>query len=283
MIAIFFMKRGWIGALVGCSLMVASLAYGQQPVDTVELRSGGVVKGTIVELLPGDHVTIQLPSGVKTFPWGEISKVERAGAQTQAQGPVYTAPPGTTSPSPNNEPLVQPGEPSTRVYIDASSPVSLFHMDNRGDVKTACIAPCGEVLPFTGLYWVSGKDINASDKFQLPPGKAETKLHVSGGSKGAVTAGVVLAVVGGNIFLIGGLILLGVGAVAASPTSRAGDLGGAWAVSGTITAVGLTMGVVGLVLWLTNSSSSVEAYSKNNNFISPTVAKRSNSNWMGGF
>jgi hypothetical protein len=274
------MRRGFLSALVvGLSLTVASAAYAQQPqqqpIDTVELRSGGVVRGTIVELLPGDHVTIQLPSGLKTFPWGEVSRVERAGAQPQ--GPVYTAPPGTT---PAPEPLVQPGEPATRVYIDASSPVSLFHMDNRGDVKTACIAPCGETLPFTGLYWVAGKDINASDKFQLPPGKAETKLHVTGGSKGTVTAGIVLAVVGGNIFLIGGLILLGVGAVAAAPTSRTGDLGGAWAVSTTLTAVGLTMGIVGIVLWLTNNSSSVEAYGKNNNFIAPTVARK---NWMGGF
>jgi len=87
-------------------------------------------------------------------------------------------------------------------------------MDNHGDVKTVCIAPCGEVLPMTGLYWVAGKDINASDKFQLPPGKADTKLHVSGGSKGAVTAGVVLASTatlsgqtsefGGNVTVTGG-------------------------------------------------------------------------------
>jgi hypothetical protein len=247
--------------------------------DTVELRSGGVVKGTIVELLPGDHVTIQLASGMKTFQWGEVSRVERAGSQPQVQGPVYTQPPGT-QPTPQNEPLVQPGEPSTRVFIDSTSPVSLFHMDNKGDVKTVCIAPCGEVLPFTGLYWVSGKDINASDKFQLPPGKAETKLHVSGGSKGVVTAGVVLAVVGGNIFLIGGLILLGVAAVAATPGTRTGDLGGAWAVSGTITGVGLAMGIAGIVMWLANSSSSVEAYSKNNNFLAPQIAQQ---RWMGGF
>lgn len=275
------MKRGFVGALVGLSLFVASEAFAQQAVDTVELRSGGVVKGTIVELLPGDHVTIQLPSGMKTFSWGEIARVERAGAQPQVQGPVYTAPPGTQpTPTNNNEPLVQPGEPSTRVYIDSSSPVNLFHMDNHGDVKTVCIAPCGEVLPMTGLYWVAGKDINASDKFQLPPGKAETKLHVSGGSKGAVTAGVVLAVVGGNIFLIGGLILLGVAAVAAAPSRTTGDLGGAWAVSGTITGVGLAMGIAGLVLWLANSSSSVEAMARHGNFITPNVAR---TNWVGGF
>ena len=268
--------RGVLGALVGLGLLVASSANAQS-MDTVELRSGGVVRGTIVELLPGDHVTIQLPSGIKTFPWGEISRVERAGAQ--AQQPTYTAPPGTTPPP--NEPLVQPGEPSTRVYIDSSSPVSLFRMDNRGDVKTVCIAPCGEVLPFTGLYWVSGKDVNPSDKFQLPPGKAETKLHISGGSKGAVTGGVVLAVVGGNILLIGGLVLLTVGAVASAPTSSSSsrDLAGAWATGAVITGIGLGMGILGLVLWISNSSSNVEAFGKNQ-WMAPRFAR---SNWMGGF
>ena len=91
------MRRGLVGALAGISLFVASSAFAQQAVDTVELRSGGVVKGTIVELLPGDHVTIQLPSGMKTFSWGEISRVERAGSQPQVQGPVYTAPPAAAA------------------------------------------------------------------------------------------------------------------------------------------------------------------------------------------
>jgi len=241
--------------------------------DTVELRSGGVVRGTIVELLPGDHVTIQLPSGMRTFQWGEISRVERAGSQPQIQQPVQQ--------QQQNEPLVQPGEPSTRVYIDSSSPVSLFRMDNRGDVKTVCIAPCGEVLPLSGLYWVSGRDINASDKFQLPPGKAETKLHVSGGSKGAVTAGVVLAVVGGNVLLLFGAPVLLVGAaMAASPTSSISkDANGVLAVGGVISGVGLAMGIVGLVMWISNSGSSVEAFAKNQT----SVPRFAASPWMGGF
>jgi hypothetical protein len=264
------MKRG-VGALFG--LLLLARVAGAQAMDTVELRSGGVVRGTIVELLPGDHVTVQLQSGMKTFQWGEISRVERAGSQPQVQGPQYTTPA-------NEQPLVQPGEPSTRVYIDASSPVSMFRMDNHGDVKTVCIAPCGEVLPFTGLYWVSGKDINPSEKFQLPPGKAETKLRVSGGSKGIVTGGVVLAVVGGGVITFVGLPgLLIVGAIAASPTLNRGDMGGAWATIGVINGVGLALGIVGLVMWLSNNTSSVEAFGKSH-ILAPRYAR---TNWMGGF
>jgi hypothetical protein len=250
--------------------MLAASVAGAQSMDTVELRSGGVVRGTIVELLPGDHVTIQLPSGIRTFQWGEISRVERAGSQPQIQQQQQ---------QPQQEPLIQPGEPTTRVYIDSSSPVSLFRMDNKGDIKTVCIAPCGEVLPFSGLYWVSGKDINTSEKFQLPPGKAETKLHVSGGSKGAVTAGVVLAVIGGNVILWIGLpALLVTGALAASPTGSQ-NLGGAWAATAAINGVGLALGIVGLVMWISNGSSSVEAFSRNQSF----VPRYAGTPWLGGF
>lgn len=172
-------------------------------------------------------------------------------------------------------------EPTTRVYIDSSSPVSLFRMDNRGDVKTVCMSPCGDDLPVRGLYWASGKDINPSDKFQLPIGKAETKLQVSGGSKSAVTAGIVLALIGGNVILwvgIPALFLTWALAETSDPVLVPRNLGGAWAATAAINGVGLALGVVGLVLWISNSSSSV-AFSRNQR----SVPRYAGTPWMGGF
>ncbi|MEO6419030.1 MAG: hypothetical protein ABIP39_06470, partial [Polyangiaceae bacterium] len=38
--------------------------------DTLYLRGGGMMRGTIEELLPGRHVTIALPTGeVRKVPW----------------------------------------------------------------------------------------------------------------------------------------------------------------------------------------------------------------------
>jgi hypothetical protein len=56
------------------------------PPDRVELRNGGVVDGSLVEVVPRSHVTI-LVQGTRqsrTFNWAEIEYVRRAGEPRQA-------------------------------------------------------------------------------------------------------------------------------------------------------------------------------------------------------
>ena len=46
-------------------------------VDTVHLRSGGLFRGRVHEIVPGDHVSIVLPTAeTKRIPWAEVDRVE---------------------------------------------------------------------------------------------------------------------------------------------------------------------------------------------------------------
>ena len=161
-------------------------------------------------------------------------------------------------------------EPTTRVHIDSRSPVSLYRIDHRGEVVTVCSGACGETAPMNGLYWIAGRDVNASGKFLLPGGRPDTKLFVSGGNKGTMTAGVVLAIAGANLVIWVGLSAVIFGALAgASRDQGVKDLAPPlYAIGVTTNAVGLVLGVVGLAMWLSNTSATIESTAKN--FVAPS-------------
>lgn len=62
------------------------------PEQTVWLKNGGFVRGALIELVPGDHVTVQLATGeIRRIPAAEIDRMSTS-----------TAPPGsgaTTAPA----------------------------------------------------------------------------------------------------------------------------------------------------------------------------------------
>jgi hypothetical protein len=59
------MNRWVLGALAGVIVNCMGLgdAAAAEPPDLVRLKNGGMVRGTIQEYVPGDHVTITLPNG----------------------------------------------------------------------------------------------------------------------------------------------------------------------------------------------------------------------------
>ena len=47
--------------------------------DAVTLREGEVIRGVLVESLPNDHATVQLPNGqLALIPWERIARIDRA-------------------------------------------------------------------------------------------------------------------------------------------------------------------------------------------------------------
>ncbi len=63
------------------------------PLDTVFLRNGGMYRGVLTEIVPGDHVTLAAPGGeTKVVPWADVDRIV---ATTGAP-----APPASTPPSP---------------------------------------------------------------------------------------------------------------------------------------------------------------------------------------
>lgn len=99
------------------ALFVSSSASAQAlPPDVVQLTNGGMVRGTILENLPGDHVTIQLPTGdTRTFASSEVRSAGPA-----VMGPA--APPvgyGVSTPPP------PPVPPRIHLHVDGPGDLTL--------------------------------------------------------------------------------------------------------------------------------------------------------------
>lgn len=120
------MMRAMRTTLLALVLVLAatSVAIAQPlPPDVVELTNGGMLRGTIIENLPGDHVTIQLPTGeARRFPSAEVLSAGPAPipsapyAPTAPMGPTILAQPGVSyGPQPAARPTVH-------VHVEATSP-----------------------------------------------------------------------------------------------------------------------------------------------------------------
>lgn len=73
------MKKLWI-VLVG--LMVSLAAWAQQYIDVVHLKNGGMVKGTIIEQVPGVSLKVQTADGsVFVFQMSEVEKMTKEKSQ----------------------------------------------------------------------------------------------------------------------------------------------------------------------------------------------------------
>src|SRR5437016_6284057 len=57
----------------------AAAAAGDAGADEVSLKNGGIVRGTVVELEPGDHVTVQVlgASKPRVISWVQVADVDR--------------------------------------------------------------------------------------------------------------------------------------------------------------------------------------------------------------
>ena len=180
--------------------------------DAIFLKDGSVLRGTLVELLPGDHCTLQLPTGqTATVQWAVIMRVERAAAA--------------------NSTIIVPSGPPAVAAPTASRPSAMVHMDgdhvnleqrnaaNRG-WTVVCSSPCDKSLPLDGTYRLTGSGKTNSKPFLLD-GKAgdHILLNVEAGSSGGLGGGIALTAIGGPILLIG-LLVVAVGAsIAASNSS----------------------------------------------------------------
>jgi hypothetical protein len=82
------------------------------------MKDGTRVAGKVIDLTPGDHVTILLPGGeTRTIPWGNIGRVELSGVTMTYDTPaVAPAPAPAPTPTPAPAPAPAPTPP------DSSSP-----------------------------------------------------------------------------------------------------------------------------------------------------------------
>jgi len=88
-----------IPALVGFSL-ATSLAHAEPAAasseaavsDAVELKNGGYLRGLIIEVEPGSHLSLRMPDGqVRRIPIAEVASADRGGKPVDLKPPSATA------------------------------------------------------------------------------------------------------------------------------------------------------------------------------------------------
>jgi hypothetical protein len=158
--------------------------------DTLVLKDGTTLHGTIREMTPGQAVTITLADGQsRTVEWSAITSVDIARAK---------APP---PPAPVQE--------TTTVHLDGAGPgVVLQALDERGTEgkwQTVCAGACDRDLPTGGLYRIDGPGLRTSRPFRLHEGP-RADYRVDTASSLGFAGGLTLVIVGG-LALVSGITL----------------------------------------------------------------------------
>lgn len=263
-----------------CSILllsVATVARAQAlPPDVVHLTNGGMLRGTIIENLPGDHVTIQLPTGeTRTYPSAEVASAGPAEVPQDIVPPppssgvmVPVGPPRVARPGglPTYGPQ-GPAAPTIRVHVESTSPeLTLQQVTGTGTaiVSTGrsfatvmvdsfaplCTAPCDVELPaHTYILGVSeGQGAARRGDHNLFTLDADTTLELEYESReGARIAGWIVFIGGA---LVGAGIMLG-GILANSST----DDFVTWLIAGSV--VLAVSEIVGLALAFLNDHADI--------------------------
>jgi hypothetical protein len=192
--------------------------------DSVVLKDGTTLHGTVREMTPGKSLTITLSDGTaRTLEWSEIGNVDIDRAKSVAQP--------------------QPVATTTMVHVEGvPSDAQLQELEANGTENAwtaVCTGPCDRALPSDGLYRIDAPGVRRSAPFRVEG--ASTKLEVSTASSLGHTGGLVMLIVGGvvlvnglsfflvasidkdvitqdtyNTFMIVGGVLTGIGAVSAT-------------------------------------------------------------------
>jgi hypothetical protein len=146
---------------VGICLALA-LLLGVPPAqyDTVVLTNGGILRGTVVEDLPGASLVLEMPDGkVRTIPRPEIAQVDYAGMLSPAGSDPFPDPPEGAVAPPDLVPALQFG-----VAMGVAFPVG--QLDASGLGLGSAVTPQftitieGSLRPLTelelGLYMLLG-------------------------------------------------------------------------------------------------------------------------------
>jgi len=223
---------------------VASVKTG----DAVYMKNGGVVRGTLVDAVPGRPVQIQLATGeIWSIAWEFVDRVV----------PAATASPGAPAAS-------VPSGPMVRLHVDAPRNVEISgHASASAEWVPVCSGACDQEVPAGWEYQARGTGMKASAPFVLSAdGGGARTVHVDPGDKGAFTMGIVGVCAGGPIALLG-LWLTAVGA-AGHITSTQDGVTTTQPVSPSVLpaglvvlGVGVVITIVGGVVALNNASTTV--------------------------
>jgi hypothetical protein len=218
----------------------AEPALNSHPPDVVELKNGGMLRGTISESVPGQYVTIVLITGeTRKIPDSEVRRAGRDVAPTSLTAPAVSASNNASSEAPKRVADERKPQPFAVIHaaearvnvVSVPQGNTLFVRSAAGAVlgfDELCTAPCDVSLPAgTHTFGVAepGGKPRKTEPLTLPAGSStvlarytsRTELRVAVGLGGGV------ATVGGFAWLATGLdghgsgdsIAVGVGSVIA--------------------------------------------------------------------
>lgn len=226
--------------------------------DAVYLKDGGMIRGTIIEVIPGNHASVQLADGrIATIRWDMVDHIDRGTAKPPTATPV-ALPPAATPPPPAT---------MATVHIDGDGEVILEQQVAGGqwaggEWRDVCQSPCDVSLPTNLMYRIGGPGVRASRPFSIQAHDGKAVLEVHAASSGARGGGIALVIIGPIAILVGGMVAL----VGAAENASCDLIGGGTCSSGSglvagglvTLAVGIAGTIVGGVLIGTNSSSKVQ-------------------------
>lgn len=185
--------------------LVTPRAFAGDVDDTVLLKNGGRVRGTVLEESPQTGVSVRVADGtIRTIPAAEVDHV------------VYPASGGATPPEPPRPTVLVHAEadrPSARLErLEAVSTHTIAFATGISASGLAygasshygflCTLPCDVRVDAGGLYRVAGPDFSPTPRFPLPPGASAVDVRVRTASDAALTGGIALSAAG---LLLGGV------------------------------------------------------------------------------
>ncbi|HEX7664761.1 MAG TPA: hypothetical protein VF407_09625 [Polyangiaceae bacterium] len=170
--------------------------------DAVMLKHGGVIKGKVTEILPGDHVTVAMTGGQNAIVrWDEVGSIARGGQLMKMPDAQPTpAPTPTTTTTPAPVPPAYKG-PERMPYSDDDDIPKGYHVEKRARLG---LIITGAILTGIGAIGIVAFDVQD---------------HVTGSER------VAFDVVWGSLFMGPGLPLLIVGLATSNKSLVRDDLG----------------------------------------------------------
>lgn len=217
--------------------------------DTVVLRDGTVLRGTILVSRPGDSVEIAVAvGGTRRVPWGDVASIGWAAAPGIGEPAVS----GTSGPVPPDTSDPAPGPSRPRIFIELTRPADVHLLEASGAAlvsprsgtrltfstsRSLCRAPCGKVIDGSaGLpVFFGGERVMPSRSFYLRDLEGDYVARVRPGRIGLLAGGLAATGFGYAGTLTGGL-LVGIGR------------GEVRSAGGAVLGAGLALLVAGIVM-----------------------------------
>ena len=280
------MKRRLCCLVIALSLAAPYAAFAADPAPAVDaaaqdvlFKNGSKVRGQVIDIMPGDHVTIRFKSGeARRFEWVDIDRVMPAsGPEPPPLPPAPPKPLPTTAPTiaPTAAPTAVTPPPETlppasgstvKVHINSPVPASLQRRPRGGQAfLRACDAPCDQEMPLSDDYMVSAAGAKTTAVKLAGQAGQTVIIDVDPPSDGGKIGGVAMIVVGAIGLLVGGTVdLVGLAAesVASAPGATNDTKSGADSiliVGLVITGISLGLGIGGVVVFFKSGNTDVTA------------------------